>query len=68
MVEIKKGGKLIQTEVECSQEQDVTDSAVRFLFDCCTLEDGVTLRDIFLLLDSELDLFDLVLGNLYCPP
>lgn len=63
MVEIKKGGKLIQTEVECSQEQDVTDSAVRFLFDYCTLEDGVTIRDIFLLLNSELELFDLVLGN-----
>ena len=59
MVEIKQGGRLIQTEVECSsQEQDVTDSAVRFLFDYCTLEDGVTLRDIFLLLNSELELFD----------
>src|SRR5437867_3894816 len=63
VVEIKKGGDLIQTEMECSQERDVTDSAIGFLFEYCTLEDGVTLGDIFLLLNSELELFDLVLGN-----
>lgn len=44
-------------------ERDVTDTAIRRLWDGCTLEDGVTLRSIFTLLNSEIDLFDLVIGN-----
>lgn len=44
-------------------EKDVTDSAIRRLWDDCTLEDGVTLKSIFTLLNSDIDLFDLVIGN-----
>lgn len=44
-------------------EKDVTDSAIRRLWDDCTLENGVTLKSIFTLLDSDIDLFDLVIGN-----
>lgn len=44
-------------------EKDVTDSAIRRLWDDCTLENGVTLKSIFTLLNSEIDLFDLVIGN-----
>lgn len=44
-------------------EKDVTESAIRRLWDDCTLEDGVTLKSIFTLLNSDINLFDLVIGN-----
>jgi len=62
---ITKGGRLIDTDhySKGSQENDVTDIAIRYLFEPCTLEEGVTLRDIFLLLDSNLAMFDTIIGN-----
>lgn len=73
---ITKEGRLIQTywfynddksipkkERGKYLEKDVTDSAIRRLWDDCTLEDGVTLKSIFTLINSDLDLFDLVIGN-----
>ena len=44
-------------------ERDVTESAIRRLWDTCTLENGVTLKSIFTLINSDIDLFDLVIGN-----
>lgn len=68
---IAKGGKLIETDWVYDNEkeagsyvdEDVTKLAIRRLFDPCTLEDGVSLRDIFELVNTELDIFDLVIGN-----
>ena len=70
-LEIRKGGKLIETrwvfdEVKdhgSYQDFDVTDQAIRKLFEICELEQGVTLKDIFLLINTELELFDAVIGN-----
>lgn len=62
--EIRKGGRLFTRRFKSEEEwSDRTDRAPRHLFDSCTLEEGVTLRDIFLLLNSNLEVFDLVLGN-----
>lgn len=68
---IKKGGKLVETkwvfdekaDEGSYQDFDKTDSALRYLFDTCELEEDVTLKDIFLLLNTELVLFDAVIGN-----
>lgn len=70
-LEIKKGGRLVKTEwvfdEEAEQgsykEKDVTDFSFRHLFDLCSLEDGVTLKDVFLLVSREAGLYDLIIGN-----
>jgi hypothetical protein len=70
-LQIRKGGKLIQTYWHYDEaldkgeykERDVTTTAVQRLFDDCSLEQGVTLKDIFLLLNTDLNVFDAVLGN-----
>jgi len=75
MLRITKSGKLIKNEWEPLDDNDddntkydyvdtdVTDSAFRRLFEQCELEEGVTLKDILLLLDEHIEIFDLVLGN-----
>jgi len=64
---LAKGGKLFQTswnsEIQDYETKEVTDQALRLLFEICELEQGVTLKDIFLLLNTELDIFNAVLGN-----
>lgn len=68
---IRKGGKLIETywhynaetKKGAYQEKDVTASAIRRLFESCELEDNITLKDIFLLMQTELELFDTFIGN-----
>jgi hypothetical protein len=70
-LEIRKGGRLVKTKWVYDEEnkegqyvgRDVTESAIRYLFDDCVLADDVTLRDVFLLLNTELKLFDIILGN-----
>lgn len=72
-IRIAKGGKLIETKWVCDKSEtgeegkyvdsDVTDQAIRRLMDNCELEEGVTLRDIFLLLNTELQIFDAIIGN-----
>lgn len=71
MLRISKGGKLIENEWVYDKEKeegsyvdfDRTENAIRHLFDACELEEGITLKDVFLLLNTELDIFDSVLGN-----
>lgn len=70
-LEIRQGGRLFKTKWVYNKKEkkgryvheDVTDRAISMLFDSCSLEDGVTLRDVLLLLNTQLDMFDLVLGN-----
>lgn len=70
-LEIRKGGKLVETkwvyddvaEVGAYHEFDRTDKVFRYLWDICELEEGVTLKDIFLLLNTDLDIFDVIIGN-----
>lgn len=70
-LEIRKGGKLIETKWVYDkakgegeyQEFDRTDSAIRRLFEPCELAADVTLKDLFELMNTELDLFDAVIGN-----
>ena len=68
---ITKGGKLIETRWVYDEGKsegdykkvDVSDQAIRLLYSYCDLEEGVTLKDVFLLLNSEIDVFDAVIGN-----
>jgi hypothetical protein len=70
-LEIRKNGKLIDTRWIYDEEKqkgeyvefDVTDNAIRYLFDTCCLEETLTLKDLFLLLNTNLDQFDLIFGN-----
>lgn len=70
-LELQKGGKLLltqwvydkTTEKGYYEDQDVTEYAARFLFDICVLEKGIILKDIFLLINSDMETFKKVLGN-----
>lgn len=69
-LEIRKGGKLIETKFVYDEDEkgeykeiDQTHQAIRFLFETCELSPEITLKDIFLLLNTELELFDVVIGN-----
>ena len=71
MLKINKGGILTETKWVWDEEKDVgsyvttdvTDVAIRSMWDCCELADDVVLQDIFLLLNTELDIFDAMIGN-----
>lgn len=70
-LQIRKNGKLVQTkwvydeekEQGSYQEFDITDQAISKLFEVCELAPDITLKDIFLLLNTELDIFDTIIGN-----
>lgn len=70
-LKIVKGGKLIETKWVYDKvkdegsyvKKDVTDQAIRLLFDKCELDKGITLRDVLLLLNTELEIFNAVFGN-----
>lgn len=69
---IAKGGKLLQTEWVYDDEKEegsyVTSelddfAATGLLFEHCELADDITLRDIFLLLEKNLDFYQVVIRN-----
>jgi hypothetical protein len=70
-LKITKKGKLINTKLiynktikECSYTtKDVTNSAISYLFYPCSLDTNTTLKDIFLLLNSNLKKFDSIFGS-----
>ena len=66
-LEIVPGGKLIQwkwnSETRKHVSRDVTKTAARYLFDYCEVRRGVVLRDLFLLINTNLKVFDSVLAN-----
>jgi hypothetical protein len=70
-LQIRKDGKLFKTRWvydEAKEEgswvaTEVTERAVTLLFERCDVEDGVTVRDVFLLLNTELEIFDTIIGN-----
>lgn len=70
-VEIGKDGKLFLTRWVYDEDAnsgeyvrtDVTSDAHRYLFTRCTIEDGVTLKDVFLLIEKNILLFEKILGN-----
>jgi hypothetical protein len=59
MLQIQSGGKLVQIENDI---KDITDISYHFLFEECTLAEDVTLKDIFLLLNKNLDSFHTLFG------
>lgn len=71
MLTLKKGGVLIHQHSEYDEvkekrknvTKDVTKTATGHLFEECNLVKGITLRDIFLLLQRDLDFYDNVFGN-----
>ncbi len=58
---INKNAEVILNEYQ--GQKNVTDFAYRFLHNQCDIEDGVTLKEIFTILNRDLGLYDLVLGN-----
>jgi len=66
-MKIKKDGILERTYFDSDKgdykTQDVTKAPFKYLFEPCTLDKDVTLKDIFLLLNSHIEFYDLVLGN-----
>ena len=70
-LELRKGGKLVETKWVYDKqakkgeykEFDRTANGLRHLFDTCVLAPDVTLKDIFLFLNTELDIYDTVIGN-----
>lgn len=68
---IKKDGKLFQTKWVYDEQKeegsyqtfDVTENSFNYLYEYCELDKDVTLKDIFLLLNNELELYNLLLRN-----
>lgn len=60
-LQIHSGGKLHRTVDDVTK--DVTESAPSYLYEECTLADDVTLKDIFLIINENLEIFDSILGN-----
>ena len=63
VVEIRKGGKLFYTDWEDGKwtEEEVTETINNHLFDPCYFDDGVILRDIFNVVESNIDLFKIIM-------
>lgn len=71
-LELKKGGFLIETRWVSPSENngegkyidvDVTNQGIRKLFEVCRLEDGFLLKDLFVFLNRELEVYDAIFGN-----
>lgn len=64
-LEIKRGGKLVQTVWKNGKYVDIdrTNLVASFLFSPCILEEGTTLKDILLLCEKDLPTLDKVIGN-----
>lgn len=60
---LKKGGKLFGHEYGRTNYRNRTAAAPTHLFDHCELDKDVTLRDVFLLLNRNLKLYDTIFGN-----
>lgn len=61
-LEIHPGGKLFWYPIG-KPKREVSEISYSFLFEKCIIADGVTLRDIFLLLKQNEDIYDKILGN-----
>jgi hypothetical protein len=51
------------TEKGYYKSKDVTDHAVRFLFEKCRLSEDYTVKDFFLFLNTDVQMFDSIFGN-----
>lgn len=62
---IKPGGLIEGKKWEDRQYKpvDVTESALYHLMSPCTLEEGVTLRDIFLILQRDIEIYQVIINN-----
>ena len=64
VLKILPKGKLVKYYWKDGQKKvDVSDVAFRYLFDECIVDKKVTLRDIFLLMNHNAEIFNLVFGN-----
>ena len=67
MLTLKKGGHLFasewNTKTRSYDEVECTESAIRHLFTWCKLDEDITLSDVLLLLNSNIEVFEAVLGN-----
>ncbi len=63
VVEIRKGGKLFYTDWEDGKwtEEEVTETINNHLFDPCYFEDGLILRDLFKVVEVNIDLFKIMM-------
>lgn len=63
VVEIRKGGTLYYTDWEDGKwtEENVTETINNHLFDLCYFENGLILRDIFNVVESNIDLFKIIM-------
>ena len=63
-VRIKRGGTVVKVDWNTD---DPTETPVEwvphYLFDHCELEEGVTLRDIFLVLQDQIEIYEITIGN-----
>jgi len=62
MLKLKPGGTLERTN-DRNETKDVTDLAITFLHENIEFDENVTLRDLFLVINKELSLFNLIFGN-----
>mgnify|MGYP003462339920 CR=1 FL=1 len=59
---IKKDGKL-ERDKYGKETEDATEFALQYLMEPCKIEDGVTLKDIFLILQRDIDVYKFIINN-----
>lgn len=59
---IKSGGQIVLSKYD-EPDKDVTEYALSYLMEECVLDDDVTLRDIFLILQRDLSIYKMLIGN-----
>lgn len=66
-LELKKGGKLVKETWNKNkrklEEKDISKEAFAHLFERCRFQEGLKLRDVFLLLQKNMDTLAVILGN-----
>lgn len=68
---ISKNGRLLEKKSKYNEDldkvvyttKDITKLAPKYLFEECTIASDATLKDIFLILNKNLDIFDTIIGN-----
>jgi hypothetical protein len=61
MITIKKDKVIFQEYNE--EVKDITDELPCYLMEKCQLDDDITLKEVFLLIEKDIDIFKVIIGN-----
>lgn len=63
MLKLKKGGLLERSKYGENKTYEVSEIAVRYLTEHIELDEDITMRDLFLIIEKNINIFELIFGN-----